>query len=619
MIRLACLLALSAAVWLPGLGGWERLSYHEAFVAQGAREMLDSGTWANPTIGGRPWLEKPPLPWWLVVAAARVAGGVDEAVARFPSAIAATLLVLGVAAVASRHYGPGVGLLAGAVQATTAWTALRGRLAEADVLLACLITWAMVAFDRMVEDEPEADPRGKGWRTARWAFFGLLGLTSMVKGIGFGAVLILAAVAVAILWRRDRVAMRRLVFPAGWITALSLSTAWPMAMIVRHGAGALTLWTMHVADRLSAHPAAFAGEPWWEYAPGLLIQAMPWTPLALVGAWHSLRRAVAVRGRGRDPRRIIPAAVIAGDRLLWAWSAAPMALLTMATVKNAHYAISAQVPWSIWAALGLSRLASRLARRGWTPGRLRRAATAGFAALGIAYGLGFWLLAPRLDRRGLEWAFYESAARLLPPGAPVTLLYDDWDRNPYESPFGAFPHDLAVRLFYLRRPAIVARGRRPGDEEPGGGRACPAPLFDLRPSSLAPLYLIGRDRDRPDLEWLGHVEILAHGSAPRFDRTYTMFRITRARPDRDPAFVRQDNRNPNVDDQDLAGSRRNGQGCAGTAARPGEETAEVRTLEGQCPGRAGADGSSAPVDHEVPVGSAQGHPAGCGQSRGGAG
>src|SRR5262249_12864963 len=86
MIRLACLLALSAAVWLPGLGGWERLSYHEAFVAQGAREMLDSGAWANPTIGGRPWLEKPPLPWWLVVAAGRVAGGVDEAVARFPSA-----------------------------------------------------------------------------------------------------------------------------------------------------------------------------------------------------------------------------------------------------------------------------------------------------------------------------------------------------------------------------------------------------------------------------------------------------------------------------------------------------------------------------------------------------
>src|SRR5262249_51305047 len=171
--------------------------------------------------------------------------------------------------------------------------------------------------------------------------------------------------------------------------------------------------------------------------------------------------------------------------LLWAWSAAPLALLALATVKNAHYAIAAQVPWSIWAALGLSRLASRLVRRGRTPARLRRAALAGFAGVGLAYGLGFWLLGPRLDRRGAEWAFYESAARLLPPGAPVTFLYDDWDRNPYESPFGAFPHDLAVRLFYLRRPAHVVGSGEWGvegdDRSPGASRRAPADARQRRP------------------------------------------------------------------------------------------------------------------------------------------
>ena len=85
-------------------------------------------------------------------------------------------------------------------------------------------------------------------------------------------------------------------FPAGAIAARCV-VAWPMAMVVRHGTGALALWTMHVTDRLAAHPAAFAGEPWWEYAPGLLIQAMPWTPLAV-------RRGVALA----PPRRRRPAA-----------------------------------------------------------------------------------------------------------------------------------------------------------------------------------------------------------------------------------------------------------------------------------------------------------------------
>jgi 4-amino-4-deoxy-L-arabinose transferase-like glycosyltransferase len=399
MMRLACLMALSALVFLPGLGGSGRLSYHEAFVAQGAREILDSGGWGYPTIGGLPWLEKPPLPWWLTAALGRCAGAVDETVARLPSVLAAMALVMAVAVVAARHYGPGIGLVSGAVQATTAWTVMRGRLAEADMLLACLITWAIVAFDRMRDGD-----RGSRW-SARWAFFVLLGATSLVKGIGFGAVLILAVVAATVLWQSDRTVMHRLRFPAGWLVAAALALGWPLAMVARHGFGALALWTMHVTDRLAAHPGAFAGEPWWEYTPGLLAQAMPWTPLALIGSWRSLRRAVLRRdgrinwglGRGGE----VPAAVVGGDRLLWAWSVAPLGLLALATVKNAHYAVSAQVPWSIWAALGMANLGGRLIRRGWTAAGLRRWTVAGFAALGLAYGLGFWLLGPWRGRMGV--------------------------------------------------------------------------------------------------------------------------------------------------------------------------------------------------------------------------
>ena len=57
-----------------GLGGWSRLSYHEAFVAQAAREMLAGGDLMTPTIGGRPWLEKPPAIWLAAMAGRRPAG-----------------------------------------------------------------------------------------------------------------------------------------------------------------------------------------------------------------------------------------------------------------------------------------------------------------------------------------------------------------------------------------------------------------------------------------------------------------------------------------------------------------------------------------------------------------
>ena len=79
---------------------------------------------------------------------------------------------------------------------------------------------------------------------------------------------ILSVVAASVLWGRDGAAMRRLRFPAGWIVSTALALAWPTAMMVRHGWGALALWTLHVTDRLAAHPGEFAGEPWWQYHAG---------------------------------------------------------------------------------------------------------------------------------------------------------------------------------------------------------------------------------------------------------------------------------------------------------------------------------------------------------------
>jgi 4-amino-4-deoxy-L-arabinose transferase-like glycosyltransferase len=551
--RLACLVILSALTLLPGLGSSGRLTYHEAFVAQGAREILHSGEWGYPTIGGLPWLEKPPLPWWLVAMLGHCAGEVTETMARLPSALAALGLVLGVAVLATRHYGPGIGLLAGAVQSTTAWTVMRGRLAEADILLTCLITWAIVAFDRIQNDAKaragqapcHLAPR---WHFARWAFFALWGATALVKGIGFGAVLILAVAAGVLLWQRDGTTLRRLQFPAGWILAAIIALAWPVLMLARHGNAAFTLWSMHVADRLIGQkgPGPFAGEPWWEYVPALLTQALPWTPLALWGAWHSLGRAWWRGGGGISTSTRygtavpVPPEVIGGDRLLWVWTVAPLSLLALATVRNAHYALSAQVPWSIWAALALARLGGRLRGRGGHRNTLLLMTRAGFTTLALVYGLGIWLLGPWFDRRGVEWAFYESAGRQCPSGMSLALLYDDWDRNPYDSPFGLIPHDLAVRLFYLNRPAcwhigtdsLSTQEHHAGQCSHGrygsstGAIPAGAPESVSTDAPGSPLAVIGRDRDRLALEQLGDVEVIAHGPSFRRDRSYALFRIT---------------------------------------------------------------------------------------------
>src|SRR5271157_1478492 len=119
---LACLGMLSSLAFGLGLGSSMRLTYHEAFVAQGAREILSSGHWWYPTIGGLPWLEKPTLPFWLVAGLGWCGSEVNPFIARLPSAVAGMVMVMGVGLLASHHYGSAVGLVTGAIQATTAWT-----------------------------------------------------------------------------------------------------------------------------------------------------------------------------------------------------------------------------------------------------------------------------------------------------------------------------------------------------------------------------------------------------------------------------------------------------------------------------------------------------------------
>jgi hypothetical protein len=325
-----------------------------------------------------------------------------------------------------------------------------------------------------------------------------------VKGIGFGALLIGAVVVLVLVWDGDRETLRQFRFRRGWVLAGILGLSWPALVLLRYPS-ALGLWTLHVSDRFAAHPEHFASGPWWQYAPAVLWQVLPWTPLALVGAWRSLGRAIDQRG--------------GPDRLLWAWAVAPLVLLSLATAKSAHYAIYALPPWSTWAALSLTRLGSRLEARGWSVVRLRAVLATGFAVFGLTCAFGFATLSASLDRRGVEWAFYEEVPHFLLPNEPLALLYDDWDRTPYPTPFGPFPHDLAVRLFYLNRPTCWRQGVDALAEHP------PAPS----PSSFA---VIGRERDLPGLRELGRVETLAQGPRLRArasrvdDRTFHLYRVT---------------------------------------------------------------------------------------------
>jgi 4-amino-4-deoxy-L-arabinose transferase-like glycosyltransferase len=545
-----------------GLGSSSWLTYHEAFVAQGAREILASGNWSHPAIGGLPWLEKPPLPFWLVAVSGWCAGEVTPLAARLPSGFAALGLIFGVSLLAMHRYGWLVGTLSGAIQATTAWTVLRGRLAEADILLAGLVTWSLLAFDRMrtirtSDDDLEGDVQAaRPTSIWRWVFFGLLGVMSLVKGIGFGAVLVLSVVLLVLIWDRDARLAFRLCSPPGWLLVVVLTFSWPLAMVWQHGVEAAGLWALHITARLgpATGHGVFASETWREYALNILGQGLPWTPLALLGFCHSVRRRLPgsapslalqacerlfpttslkrkrrgslnrlTQGQGAGTevgRSLSPHSL--GDRLLWAWSLAPLLLVSLASGRNAHYAIHAMIPWSVWSAKALTRLADRLRSRGAPRPRLIRLAIGTFAGLAMAYGLGFWFVGSRFNRREAERAFYRAINSRVSREEPLALLYDDWDREPYPTPFGPIPHDLAIRLYSVGRPLCwhfdvesLVNHERQRDRREGMSAS----------RSDQTIAVIARRRDLAALRSVGRVEVLCEAEPSRWDRNYLLARV----------------------------------------------------------------------------------------------
>src|SRR5438128_11003085 len=89
MNRLRALAIVSlfwAAIFLPALGSLE-LKGEEGRRIMPAVTMIETGDWIVPRLGGKPYLRKPPLMNWLIVASFEIFGTKNEWTARLPSAL----------------------------------------------------------------------------------------------------------------------------------------------------------------------------------------------------------------------------------------------------------------------------------------------------------------------------------------------------------------------------------------------------------------------------------------------------------------------------------------------------------------------------------------------------
>jgi hypothetical protein len=293
----AFLLILFAGIYLAALHTPSLLDDADASHAQAAAHMAETGDLVTLQVNGIRYLEKPPLPYWIVAGLYKVLG--ENAFAtRLPNALA----VLGCAWIAwlwcRRAWGDRAALYAALGTLTACGPFLYTRFYIPEALLSFFLLTALYSFLSGLES------RRPGRFYLAWA---ALALATLTKGL-IAPVFFLAAVIPLLLlsgqWRR----WRQLKPFSGFLLFLAIAAPWHILAGLRnpdqgHPVGNIpTLGNVHgfwYFYFLNEHVFRFLGMryphdynklPFLVYWPMHLVWVFPWSlffPAALIIAWRT--------------------------------------------------------------------------------------------------------------------------------------------------------------------------------------------------------------------------------------------------------------------------------------------------------------------------------------------
>ncbi|NOY40626.1 MAG: glycosyltransferase [Planctomycetes bacterium] len=257
------LLVLGGGALLSNLG-YSLFEPDETRYAQIALNMYETGDWVVPRLNGEPYLDKPPLLYWLTATSYSLLG-VNEQAARLPTALAALLTVLTTYVLGRRLLGDRSAAIGASLLLLSIGFFFAGRFVMMDSLLTLFTTIGLLAGMIALH----ADRKALFW----WILAGVAcGLGTLTKGPVAGVICIPPILAVAWLTHNRRV-LRPQVAAAILLPVVAIAAPW--FLIISSGQGGFSshfFWTHHIQRFFQAFNH---NEPWWFYLPVLAISLLP--------------------------------------------------------------------------------------------------------------------------------------------------------------------------------------------------------------------------------------------------------------------------------------------------------------------------------------------------------
>jgi len=365
----AAVFALCAVVYLGSAWSPSLQDDADSTHAEAAREMLVRGDYVTLHVNGVRYLEKAPLPYWLVAFSYRIFG-VNEFATRFPTVVAMFLLVLLASRWANRAFPSPAGMYAALFITTTAGYYLFTRILIPEAILSLLIAASFYFFLTALSSS------GDAWRW--YAGYACLALAVLTKGL-VSLVFVGLSATVLLVWTGEWRRWKQFRLPSGLMLFLLIAAPWHLLAGLRNPR---FFWFYFVNEHFlrflgKRYPVDYNKVPAAFYWTLHLVWLFPWSmyfPLALrrlPGDFRSKERSFGERTR----------------LLCWIWAGVILTFFSFSTNQE-YYTLPAYLPLLMLLAASVAD-EERSGRRGWLIGTAALTTLLALVA-GTALVAGLW-------------------------------------------------------------------------------------------------------------------------------------------------------------------------------------------------------------------------------------
>lgn len=255
-----------------GLNFYPLIDVDETRYAVIAKNLLVSRDWNSLILNYEPFLEKPPLYFWLVAASIKLFGSMSAFAVRFPVAILASLLTFFTYFFGKKIISRKFGIISALVLLTSIFFLILSHVAILDIVLTVFIASALYCGVLTNFCEPR-------FKKYYWfCFYVFMGLGVLAKGILAFALPFLIMFVYNLVLKNIREMFKPVHILPGVIAFFATVLPWHILMYLEYGNTFVKeYFLLHHFARFVDSVNIGRERPFWYFIPVFLLGFLPWT------------------------------------------------------------------------------------------------------------------------------------------------------------------------------------------------------------------------------------------------------------------------------------------------------------------------------------------------------